>query len=204
MKLIIVDLDGTLFDTKDVNYHAYKEAIAPYGYDMDYKYYCEFCNGRHYLDFLPQVTTTDSEILSAMHKAKKIAYKNHLDKAVLNKGLVDIIRLMRGEYKTAVVTTASKENCWDILNQFEIAGLFDLVLTHDDITKSKPDPEVFLKAAEYTQTAPGNCLVVEDAVAGIEAAKAGGMLAAGVGEAKTYEKTDYPMEKVEDLLTLPL
>lgn len=51
MKLIIVDLDGTLFDTKDVNYHAYKEAIAPYGYDMDYKYYCEFCNGRHYLDF---------------------------------------------------------------------------------------------------------------------------------------------------------
>ena len=60
MKLIIVDLDGTLFDTKDVNYHAYKEAIAPYGYDMDYKYYCEFCNGRHYLDFLPQVTTTDA------------------------------------------------------------------------------------------------------------------------------------------------
>ena len=73
MKLIIVDLDGTLFDTKDVNYHAYKEAIAPYGYDMDYKYYCEFCNGRHYIDFLPQVTTTDSEILSAMHKAKKLS-----------------------------------------------------------------------------------------------------------------------------------
>lgn len=83
MKLIIVDLDGTLFDTKDVNYHAYKEAIAPYGYDMDYKYYCEFCNGRHYLDFLPQVTTTDSEILSAMHKAKKIAYKNHLDSMIV-------------------------------------------------------------------------------------------------------------------------
>ena len=59
-------------------------------------------------------------------------------------------------------------------------------------------------AAEYTQTTPGNCLVVEDAIAGIDAAKAGGMLAAGVGEAKTYEKTDYPMDKVEDLLTLPL
>lgn len=55
MKLVIVDLDGTLFDTKDVNYHAYKDAISPYGFDIDYKYYCEFCNGRHYLDFLPQL-----------------------------------------------------------------------------------------------------------------------------------------------------
>ena len=174
MKLIIVDLDGTLFDTKDVNYHAYKEAIAPYGYDMDYKYYCEFCNGRHYLDFLPQVTTTDSEILSAMHKAKKIAYKNHLDKAVLNKGLVDIIRLMRGEYKTAVVTTASKENCWDILNQFEIAGLFDLVPTHDDITKSKPDPEGFLKAMEYFGAKPEDTIIFEDSTVGLEAAERSG------------------------------
>ena len=71
MKLVIVDLDGTLFDTKDVNYHAYKEAIAPYGYDMDYKYYCEFCNGRYYLDFLPQITTGDDEILSSHAYGKK-------------------------------------------------------------------------------------------------------------------------------------
>ena len=55
MKLVIVDLDGTLFDTKDVNYHAYKDAITPYGYDIDYKYYCDFCNGRHYKEFLPQM-----------------------------------------------------------------------------------------------------------------------------------------------------
>lgn len=123
---------------------------------------------------MPQVTTTDSEILSAMHKAKKIAYKNHLDKAVLNKGLVDIIRLMRGEYKTAVVTTASKENCWDILNQFEIAGLFDLVLTHDDITKSKPDPEGFLKAMEYFGAKPEDTIIFEDSTVGLEAAERSG------------------------------
>ena len=174
MKLVIVDLDGTLFDTKDVNYHAYKEAIAPYGYDMDYKYYCEFCNGRHYLDFLPQITTIDKDILTAMHKAKKEAYKNHLDKAVVNQGLIDIIRRMKGEYKTAIVTTASKKNCYDILQQFDLIDLFDLILTHDDIEKSKPDPEGFLKAMKHFDSQPKDTIIFEDSAVGLEAAERSG------------------------------
>lgn len=174
MKLVIVDLDGTLFDTKDVNYHAYKDAITPYGYDMDYKYYCEFCNGRHYLDFLPQITTNDKDILTAMHKTKKTAYRNHLDKAVLNNGLVDIIRLMKLEYKTAVVTTASRENCYDILNQFDLIGLFDLILTHDDIKKAKPDPEGFLKAMYHFGVEPTETIIFEDSDVGLQAAAKSG------------------------------
>lgn len=174
MKLVIVDLDGTLFDTKDVNYHAYKDAITPYGYNMDYKYYCDFCNGRHYMDFLPQITTYEKGTLQAMHMAKKEAYKNHLDKAVLNARLVDIIRLMCTEYKAAVVTTASKENCYDILNQFNLLGLFDLILTHDDIEKSKPDPEGFLKAMNYFGAAPIETIIFEDSNVGLEAAQRSG------------------------------
>lgn len=172
MKLVIVDLDGTLFDTKDVNYHAYKDAIAPYGYDMDYQYYCEFCNGRHYMDFLPQITTTDKEVLSAIHKVKKLTYKKHLDKAVLNQGLVDILKAMKSTgSKTAVVTTASKENCYDILDQFGLMDLFDLILTHDDIERSKPDPEGFLKAMKYFGADPTETIIFEDSTVGLEAAE---------------------------------
>lgn len=174
MKLVIVDLDGTLFDTKDVNYHAYKDAIAPFGYQIEYQYYCDFCNGRHYLDFLPQITTTDQDTLLKMHKAKKKAYSKHLDKAVLNQGLVDIIRSLRGEYKTAVVTTASKENCYEILQQFDLVDLFDLILTHDDITKSKPDPEGFLKAMAHFESTPAETIIFEDSDVGLEAAKRSG------------------------------
>lgn len=176
MKLLIVDLDGTLFDTRDVNYYAYKDAIAPYGYEIDYQYYCEFCNGRHYLDFLPQITTQDKDILTAMHKAKKEAYQKHLDKAVMNRGLTDIIRLMRTEYKTAVVTTASKENCFDILKRFGLLDLFDLVLTHDDITKSKPDPEGFLMAMAYFGAKPEETIIFEDSDVGLVAAERSGAL----------------------------
>ena len=170
-KLIIVDLDGTLFDTKDVNYHAYRDALAFYGYDIDYDYYCKFCNGRHYLDFLPQITTTDETILTAMHKKKKNAYRQHLDKAILNRGLVDIIRLMKVEYKTSVVTTASKENCEDILKHFKLEKLFDLILTHDDISKSKPDPEGFLKAMRYFDATPEETIIFEDSEVGLLAAE---------------------------------
>ena len=174
MKLLIVDLDGTLFDTKDVNFHAYQDAIEPFGYTIDYQYYCDFCNGRHFLDFLPQITTTDKEILTAMHQAKKLAYPKHLDKAILNEGLVDIIRLLRSEYKTALVTTASKANCEDILNRFDLLGLFDLILTHEDIKNSKPDPEGFLKAMQYFDVPPQNTIIFEDSEVGIEAAERSG------------------------------
>lgn len=175
MKLVIVDLDGTLFDTKDVNYHAYKEAITPYGYDMDYKYYCEYCNGRHYTDFLPQITTDDEKILSEMHKAKKAAYKKYLDKAVLNKGLVDIITSLKNSgYKTAVVTTASKQNCHDVLQEFSMFDLFDLILTRDEISKSKPDPEGFLKAMACFDALAEDTIIFEDSDVGLEAADRSG------------------------------
>ena len=175
MKLLIVDLDGTLFDTKDVNYYAYKEAILPYGYNLEYQYYCDFCNGRHYTDFLPQITTTDETILSAIHNAKKKAYGKYLNKAVLNLGLVDIIKALRESgYKTAVVTTASKENCREILYTFNMIDIFDLILTHDDVKNVKPDPEGFLKAMQFFKAEPKETIIFEDSDVGIEAAKKSG------------------------------
>ena len=91
MKLMI-DLDGTLFDTKEINYRAYKEALESYGFEIDYNYYCKFCNGRHYTDFLPQITTDDESILLDMHKRKKEVYSKYLSYGRVNQMLVDLIR----------------------------------------------------------------------------------------------------------------
>lgn len=171
MKLMMVDLDGTLFDTKEINYRAYKEAIEPYGYDIDYKYYCEFCNGKHYTDFLPQITTTDESILLDMHKRKKEAYCKYLKYGKVNQMLVDLIRSRGSECKAALVTTASKQNTFDILNEFELVDLFDLILTHEDIKKTKPNPEGYIKAMANYNIKPEECVIFEDSVVGIEAAE---------------------------------
>ena len=171
MKLIIVDMDGTLFDTKDVNFHAYRQALAEHGFSLDYDYYCSYCNGRHYSQFLPQITTEDKQVLSGIHARKKALYPQFLEKARPNEGLIDILRALRGTYRTALVTTASKANCEDILGHFQLADLFDLVLTHDDITRSKPDPEGFLKTMAHFGAAAEETMIFEDSDVGLEAAK---------------------------------
>ena len=70
------------------------------------------------------------------------------------------------------------------------------------ITRTKPDPEVFLLAAKLLGTEPGKCLVVEDADAGIEAGKAGGMLTAAYAEAVKSKKADYNLDRFSDILKL--
>ena len=89
-----------------------------------------------------------------------------------------------------------------ILKKVALEEAFDAISDGTNISKSKPDPEVFLKAAEYLDLQPEECIVVEDAYAGIDAAKAGNMQAVGTGEAYSYAKADYHIKKIEELLTI--
>lgn len=71
MKVIMIDLDGTLVDTNETNYLAYSEALNAHGYKIVKDYYYKNCNGRHYLEFLPRVTTDNREILEDIHNKKR-------------------------------------------------------------------------------------------------------------------------------------
>lgn len=174
-KLVMVDLDGTLFDTRKVNYMAYREAAERHGFKLDYEYYCKYCNGKYYMDFLPQITTHNETILHQMHEEKVTVYKKYLEYAVPNKTLIDMLRLLGREYHKALVTTASRENSYDILNCFGLSDLFDLILTREDTERVKPAPEGFLKAMSYFSAVPENCIIFEDSKEGIEAANRAGV-----------------------------
>ena len=97
---------------------------------------------------------------------------------------------------------SSSRNTKLILGQLGLADYFDAISDGTNITKSKPDPEVFLKAADFLGLKPEDCLVVEDAVAGIDAASAGGFESAGLGEAAEYENCTYPMRSFGDLVNI--
>ena len=103
-------------------------------------------------------------------------------------------------YKIAL--GSSSRNAKIILKKVALEEAFDAISDGTNISKSKPDPEVFLKAAEYLDLQPEECIVVEDAYAGIDAAKAGNMQAVGLGEAYSYAKADYHIKKIEELLTI--
>ena len=175
MKLVMVDLDGTLFDTRKVNYLAYKDAVNKYEYDLEYDYYCKECNGKYYMDFLPQITTDNKDILEDIHKIKKQKYKSYLSEATINDNLVELLKNLKSICKIALVTTASKKNTYDILKCFNILNLFDLVITHDDIINPKPNPECYLKVVNYYGYDKKDCIIFEDSKTGIEAASKSGV-----------------------------
>lgn len=173
-KLALFDLDGTLFNTNDVNYFAYNKALMEKGYSVQYDYYCNYCNGRHYTVFLPEIVNNDKEIIDYVHNRKKELYHDFLDKVIVNEHLFNIIKCLKDDYYLAVVTTASKKNTYEILEYFKKKELFDLILTGDDIKKSKPDPEGFLTAMKYFEIEPKDTLIFEDSLVGIEAANRSG------------------------------
>lgn len=172
--LAVFDLDGTLFDTGAVNYHAYSGALEEKGYRLDYEYFCRECNGKHYTAFLPEILDGNTGIMEEVHRRKKELYHEFLDRARPNGHLLRMLKRMKPDYRLAVVTTASRGNTMEILGRFGIREEFDLVLTQEDISRTKPDPEGFIKAMEYFKIGPENTVVFEDSEIGIEAAMACG------------------------------
>lgn len=170
-KLAIFDLDGTLFDTKDVNFHAYQSALKLFGIELDYDYYCRECNGKKYTQFLNQLCFFNEEIVKAVHKQKKINYSSFLDKAVINSNLFEIINGIKETYHIALVTTASKKNTYEILDYFDKTSIFELIITQDDVQHPKPSPEGFEKAIRYFGVEPTNCIIFEDSSVGLDAAR---------------------------------
>lgn len=167
--LAIFDLDGTLFDTNEVNYAAYRQALAESGFALDHDHFCRFCNGRHYTQFLPPIIGDDKALLKRVHERKKELYPTFLDRAVPHEHLFRIIEAMRDRYHLAVVTTASRANTLQILDYFQKTALFDLVLTQDDITVPKPDPQGFQRAMEHFGVDPQDAIIFEDSDVGVEA-----------------------------------
>lgn len=169
-KLAIFDLDGTLFDTKEINYLSYKQAINEVGFELDYEFFCTSCNGKHYKEFLSEIVTENENLLEKIHKRKKELYNSNLKVARMNKHLFVMIDLIKCDYHLALVTTASRKNCEDILRYFGKYDIFDLILTQEDVTNIKPHPEGFLKAMKYFKVIPEMTIIYEDSKVGIEAA----------------------------------
>ncbi len=172
-KMIICDLDGTLFDTLEVNYQAYKKSLNEMGYELSYSFFMKECYGKHYKEFLSKLNLTEEEI-EKVHIIKKNIYRDNLKYAKINNYLFDIIESLKYNYYTVLVTTASKQNSEEILEFFNKKEVFELFIFAENVERKKPDPEGFIKAMEYFNISPENTLIFEDSDIGIEAAQRSG------------------------------
>lgn len=172
--LALLDLDGTLYDTLDVNYLSYREALSPCGVNLDKDYFASECNGRHYTEFLSKLVGDDKKHIEQVHKEKKAHYKKYLASARENSHLFNILLGLKKWYYLAVVTTASRQNAKEILRAFNRLDIFDGMITQEDTAKMKPDPQGFLLAMERFGIAARKTVIFEDSEAGIEAARSTG------------------------------
>lgn len=197
IKAIIFDLDGVIVDTAVFHYQAWKKLANTMGFDLT-----EAQNERlkgisrlESLDILLEIGKTDAipdEEKQQLATSKNEWYRENILKMTprdILPGVKDFLEeLKKAHYKIAI--GSSSKNAGTILERIGMKDFFDAVVDGTKITRSKPDPEVFLKGAQELNIPPEQCLVFEDAESGIEAAKNAGMKTIGVGKPENLPKAD--------------
>lgn len=205
---VIFDLDGVICSTDQYHYLAWKEIADDEGI-----YFDEQINNRlrgvsrmESLEIILEKAsrTYAEDEKSALAEKKNQIYRKLLERmtpAELSEDVAGTLKELKKRGVKIAIGSSSK-NTPVILKQIGLSGSFDAVSDGNNITKSKPDPEVFLMAAGMLKEDAKSCLVVEDAQAGVAAAKAGGFDCAGIGEASEDAAITYSIRKISDLLEI--
>ena len=207
-KGVIFDLDGVICFPDKFHYQAWKKLADRLGIEFDEKIN-DRLRGVSRMASLEIILEKSARAYSDAEKESFAAEKNDAYRALLeNMGKSDVSEEVRdtlSELRARGVLLAigsSSRNTPLILEKTGMKQYFDAVSDGNNITRSKPDPEVFLKAAQFLNLAPADCLVVEDAVAGIDAGFSGGFRTAAIGEATNYDRPDYKLTTFSDLLKI--
>ncbi len=202
-RAILWDMDGTLLDSAEYHWLAWQDSLHAEGYNVTREQF-EASFGQRNDTILrgyfgPELT--DDEI-ARIGGDKEARYRNQ----VRERG-IDLLpgvqrwlaRLSAKGWRQAIASAAPLANVEAIVAALEIGPFFDAFVSAEDVQRGKPDPQVFLIAAERLTVAPARCVVVEDAPAGLEAARRAGMRAIGVRTTHADLRADIVVDTLDDL-----
>lgn len=178
IKAIITDFDGTLVDTFEANYQAYTKAFQRYadeiGKDLSREQY-HSCFGMRFDSFMSTMGINDLTLRYKIREEKTKVYPSCFSHFVPNTSLIAFIRCMKASgVKTAIASTARRENLMNALTYLELEDVFDLILAGEQVTEGKPNPEIYLTTMRKLDVMPQETLVFEDSEVGLQAAEASG------------------------------
>ena len=204
IEAVIFDLDGVIVSTDECHYRAWKKTADEEGIYFDRKIN-DRLRGVSRMDSLEIVLERAERLYTDEEKVELAERKNNYYKEYIKKltkdDILNGVNENLAELKAKGIGSSSK-NTPDILKYIGLDNYFDAVSDGNNITKSKPDPEVFLKAADMLGVPYEKCLVVEDADSGIEAGKRAGMYTLAVNNAKgaDYSLADLSAGKITDYI----
>lgn len=207
-KGVIFDLDGVITDTAEYHFLAWKKLADELNIYFDRKIN-ENLKGVSRLESLEIILKNSDRFFSHEEKLYLADKKNNYYKEMINKitphdilpGVCDLINQLKARNVKIAVASVSK-NAKTVLDNLGLTAAFDYIVDAEKIKNGKPDPEIFLNAADGIGVEPCCCIGIEDSKAGIEAINRAGMLSIGVGNPKTVEEADIVLKDLSNHLDI--
>jgi len=201
-KAVLWDLDGTLVDSEAFHWQSWRDVLAPEGLSITYDQFLSSFGMKNDpimrmwlgAGYTPERAARIAEAKEADYR--RLAQMHGLTPLPGAREWVTVLKA--AGWCEAIVTSAPRANVDVMLSALGMASMFDAVVVAEDVRAGKPDPEAFLLAAERVGAPPAQCVVVEDAAAGIEGARRAGMKSIGVNGRKTLE-ADVSVKSLVDL-----
>lgn len=201
----IFDLDGVIVDTAKYHYLAWKKLANELGFEFTEEQNELFkgVSRKRCLEILLEIGNIEAntEQFNKWMIEKNVdylAYIENMDESEILPDVPKILNYLKENNMPIALGSASK-NAKPILEKVKLLSYFDVIADGNNVTKAKPDPEVFLIAAKQLGMAPENCVVFEDAVAGIEAANAAEMISIGIGDKDILSHADYNFNDFKEI-----
>jgi beta-phosphoglucomutase len=205
IKACLFDLDGVIVDTAKYHFIAWKKLANQLGIDFT-EAENEKLKGVSRVESLQLIldwgglkkSDEEMQTLATLKNSWYVDMIQNMQPDEILPGVVAFLEELKAANIKIALGSASK-NSETILRKINLFDEFDVIIDGNKVSKSKPDPEVFLKGAEALQVSPANCIVFEDALAGVEAAINGGMRVVGIGESQILTKADLVVEGLHQL-----
>lgn len=196
-KTFIFDLDGVIVDTAKYHFLAWKKLADQLGINFTHQHN-EQLKGVSRVRSLEIILGLENkevseEVFEQLLEQKNndyLGYIEKMDESEILVGVMEVLNFVKQNNHKIVLGSASK-NARPILQKTGLLSYFDAIVDGNDVSKAKPDPEVFLMGAEKVNSKPENCVVFEDSVAGIQAANIAGMTSVGIGSKDVLHQAKY-------------
>jgi len=200
-RAVLWDMDGTLIDSEEFHWISWRDTMAREGIPITHEQFLSSFGQRND-SILPQWLGAAStpERIAKLSSAKEELYRHLVrkDGILPLPGVASWVhRLHERGWLQAIASAAPRENINVILEALAITHLFQGIVSAEDVGRGKPDPEVYLTAASRVGVSPDRCIVVEDAIAGIEGARRAGMRSIGVSGNHRHLSADFVVRSLD-------